>query len=89
MSFAVSSVVRAAKAIVSVSWLHLYRGIGSALHDALLDGVGTRTAMLSTLQEETGASGCTKPRDGRRCGRMSGSEAPAPYRLMGLRLKDA
>ena len=64
MSFAVSSVVRAAKAIVSVSWLHLYRGIGSALHDALLDGVGTRTAMLSTLQEETGASGYPKPRDG-------------------------
>ena len=58
--------------------------------DALLDGVGTRTAMLSTLQEETGASGYTNARDGRRCCGMSGSEAPgSPYRLMGLRLKDA
>jgi ribosomal protein S18 acetylase RimI-like enzyme len=38
---------------LAVKPLYDGRGIGSALHHALLDGVGMRTAMLSTLQEET------------------------------------
>ena len=32
------------------------QGIGSALHDALLDGIGCRTSVLSTLKEDTSGS---------------------------------
>jgi GNAT superfamily N-acetyltransferase len=62
-------------------------GIGSALHDALLDGIEARTAMLSTLQQET---------RGLRLYERKGWQTlledlwfggtPAPYRVMGLRL---
>jgi ribosomal protein S18 acetylase RimI-like enzyme len=63
------------------------RGIGGALHDALLDGVGTRTAVLSTLQEGTRGLGLYEHK-----GWMTLLEnvwfggTPAPYRVMGLRL---
>jgi len=66
---------------------HEGRGIGSALHDSLLESVSARTAVLSTLQE---------PTRGLRLYERKGWETlveglwfggtPAPYRVMGLRL---
>lgn len=66
------------------------RGIGSALHDALLDGIDARTAVLSTLQQETRG---LKLYD--RKGWQTLLEdfwfggTPAPYRVLGLRLAHA
>ena len=66
---------------------HEGRGIGSALHDSLLEGVSARTAVLSTLQEPTrglqlyGRKGWeTLVED------LWFGGTPAPYRVMGLRL---
>jgi ribosomal protein S18 acetylase RimI-like enzyme len=63
------------------------RGLGGALHDALLDGLDARTAVLSTLQEPTRGSRLYE-----RKGWQTLLEdfwfggTPDPYRVMGLEL---
>lgn len=75
---------------LAVRPLYQGRGIGSALHDALLHGIDARTAILSTLQQETRGLELYE-----RKGWQTLVEefwfggTPAPYRVMGLRLAHA
>jgi ribosomal protein S18 acetylase RimI-like enzyme len=63
------------------------RGIGGDLHDALLDGVDARTAVLSTLQEPTRGLRLYERRGWRTLlENFWFGGTPAPYRVMGLRL---
>jgi ribosomal protein S18 acetylase RimI-like enzyme len=64
------------------------RGIGGALHDALLERVEARTAMLSTLQEETRGLRLYERRGWQTLLEdVCFGGTPAPYRIMGLRLR--
>jgi ribosomal protein S18 acetylase RimI-like enzyme len=66
---------------------HGGRGIGSALHDCLLDGVAARTAVLSTLQEETRGLRLYERKGWRTLlDNFWFGATPAPYRVMGRRL---
>ena len=73
---------------LAVSPQHRRAGIGSALHDALLDGVGTRTSVLSTLEEDTAGSNLYEKKGWRTLlDDFWFTNTAVPYRVMGIELE--
>lgn len=64
------------------------RGIGSALHDALLEGIVARTSVLSTLKEDTSGSHLYEKKGWQTLLQEFWFTGTAlPYRVMGIRLR--